>query len=95
MTKDGKLVDSTLTAKAVGKVVDEDELNTPDPDPEVAKAMLVDFDKLKKAQDKADPVMADKLLMDAFNTDVRPIINKYKEHKNLPVDPVLEWRKMK
>jgi hypothetical protein len=40
MIKQGKIIDSTLTTKAVGKIVDEEELNTPDPDPEVAKAML-------------------------------------------------------
>ena len=39
-----------------------------------AKALLVDWDALKKAQDKCDPSEADAVLRDAFLTDVRPIL---------------------
>lgn len=39
-----------------------------------AKALLVDWDALKKAQDECDPSRADALLRDAFLTDVRPIV---------------------
>ena len=39
-----------------------------------AKALLVDWDALKKAQDKCDPSRADAVLNDAFLTDVRPIL---------------------
>ena len=39
--QNGQMVQSTLTTKAVGKIKDlEAELEIPDPDPEVAKAIL-------------------------------------------------------
>ncbi len=39
-----------------------------------AKALLVDWNGLKRAQDKCDPSAADAILRDAFLTDVRPIL---------------------
>jgi len=39
-----------------------------------AKALLVDWDALKQAQDKCDASRADAILNDAFLTDVRPIL---------------------
>lgn len=39
-----------------------------------AKALLVDWDALKQAQDGCDPSHADAILRDAFLTDVRPIL---------------------
>jgi L-rhamnose isomerase/sugar isomerase len=59
------------------------------------KSLLVDFAKLKKAQDASDPILADKILMDAFNTDVRPIISEARKMKGLPDDPLMAWRKLK
>jgi len=44
-----------------------------------AKARLVDWDALKKAQDACDPSAADAVLRDAFLTDVRPILAKARE----------------
>jgi len=41
-----------------------------------AKALLVDWDALKKAQDACDPSKADAILNDAFLTDVRPLVTK-------------------
>jgi L-rhamnose isomerase / sugar isomerase len=39
-----------------------------------AKALLVDWKALKKAQDACDPSTADAILTDAFLTDVRPLL---------------------
>src|SRR3954447_21343161 len=39
-----------------------------------AKALLVDADALKVAQDNGDVLGANAVLMDAFNTDVRPLL---------------------
>jgi L-rhamnose isomerase / sugar isomerase len=39
-----------------------------------AKALLVDWTALKKAQDACDPSTADAILTDAFLTDVRPLL---------------------
>jgi len=44
-----------------------------------AKALLVDWDALKKAQDRCDPSTADAVLRDAFLTDVRPLLAKARE----------------
>ena len=41
-----------------------------------AKALLVDWDALKNAQDRCDPSTADAVLRDAFLTDVRPLLAK-------------------
>lgn len=38
-----------------------------------AKALLVDYKSLRKAQDACDPSMADAILMRVFSADVRPI----------------------
>lgn len=60
-----------------------------------AKALLVNFDDLKKAQDALDPIIADRILMDAFNADVRPLILESRYRNGLPLDPLSEWRKQK
>ena len=44
-----------------------------------AKALLVDFDALKKAQDACNPSKADAILNDAFLTDVRPLLAKARD----------------
>jgi len=58
-----------------------------------AKALLVDYNSLGYYRDRCDPSMADKILMDAFNTDVRPLIYKARESRGLAKDPLVEWRK--
>ncbi len=44
-----------------------------------AKALLVDWAELKKAQDACNPSAADAILRDAFLTDVRPILARARE----------------
>ena len=53
-----------------------------------AKAALVDHAALSQAQAKCDLVRAESLLQDAFNTDVRPVIQQWRESKGLPRDPL-------
>jgi L-rhamnose isomerase/sugar isomerase len=53
-----------------------------------AKAALVDHAELGRAQQKCDLVRAESLLQDAFNTDVRPAIQAWRESKGLPRDPL-------
>jgi L-rhamnose isomerase / sugar isomerase len=53
-----------------------------------AKAALVDYAALSQAQTKCDLVGAESLLQDAFNTDVRPVIQHWRESKGLPRDPL-------
>jgi L-rhamnose isomerase/sugar isomerase len=58
----------------------------------VAKAALVDHDRLAAAQARADLVAAESLLQDAFATDVRPAIRDWRRSKGLPGDPMRAFR---
>ena len=60
-----------------------------------ARSLLVDFNALGKAQDALDASMADRILMGAFNTDVRPILAAARRSKGLPDDPLAAWREGK
>jgi len=53
-----------------------------------AKAALVDHAALADAQTKCDLIRAESLLQDAFNTDVRPEIQEWRDSKGLPQDPL-------
>src|SRR5437016_3291845 len=53
-----------------------------------AKAALVDHAALSQAQAKCDLIRAESLLQDAFNTDVRPAIQQWRDSKGLPQDPL-------
>ena len=57
-----------------------------------AKAALVDHGKLVIAQIKCDLVRAESLLQDAFATDVRPTIQRWRDSKGLPKDPMEAFR---
>jgi L-rhamnose isomerase/sugar isomerase len=53
-----------------------------------AKALLVDTDALEGAQAAHDVLGANGVLMDAFNTDVRPLLAEVREAKGLDPDPL-------
>jgi L-rhamnose isomerase / sugar isomerase len=52
-----------------------------------AKALLVDREALAAAQQSGDVLGANAVLMDAYNTDVRPLLASLREHKGLDADP--------
>jgi len=52
-----------------------------------AKALLVDREALAAAQQAGDVLGANAVLMDAYNTDVRPLLASLREHKGLDADP--------
>jgi L-rhamnose isomerase / sugar isomerase len=52
-----------------------------------AKALLVDREALAAAQQAGDVLGANAVLMDAYNTDVRPLLVSLREHKGLDADP--------
>jgi len=54
----------------------------------VAKAILVDIDSLKAAQNEGDILLANDILMDAFNTDVRPLLVEWRNDKGLDGNPL-------
>ena len=53
-----------------------------------AKALLVDASALSAAQREGDVLTANAVLMDAYNTDVRPLLAALREEMGLDPDPV-------
>ena len=58
-----------------------------------AKALLVDRDALTAAQSAGDVLAAHAVLMDAYNTDVRPLLAELREHDGLDPDPVAAYHR--
>jgi L-rhamnose isomerase/sugar isomerase len=54
----------------------------------VAKALLVDRVALKKAQLEGNVLAANDVLMDAYNTDVRPLLGEMRNELGLDADPM-------
>ncbi|MFI5756391.1 L-rhamnose isomerase [Streptomyces sp. NPDC051569] len=52
-----------------------------------AKALLVDLDALRAAQLAGDVLEANAVLMDAYNTDVRPLLREVRAEQGLDPDP--------
>lgn len=57
-----------------------------------AKAALIEHDRLAVAQGNADLVAAERLLQDAFATDVRPAIREWRKAQGLQEDPLEAFR---
>jgi L-rhamnose isomerase/sugar isomerase len=57
-----------------------------------AKALLVDHDALAAAQAAGDVLEANAVFMDAYNTDVRPLLAQVREEQGLDPDPVAAYR---
>jgi L-rhamnose isomerase / sugar isomerase len=53
-----------------------------------AKALLVDHAALRSAQESGDVLGANAALMDAYNTDVRPLLRDLREDMGLDPDPL-------
>ncbi|WP_030247554.1 MULTISPECIES: L-rhamnose isomerase [unclassified Streptomyces] len=58
-----------------------------------AKALLVDGGALRAAQRSGDVLEANAVLMDAYNTDVRPLLREVREEMGLDPDPVSAYRR--
>jgi L-rhamnose isomerase / sugar isomerase len=56
-----------------------------------AKALLVDVDALTAAQSAGDVLGANAVLMDAYNTDVRPMLAELRESLGLAPDPMAAY----
>jgi L-rhamnose isomerase/sugar isomerase len=56
-----------------------------------AKALLVDVDELTSAQKEGDVLGANAVLMDAYNTDVRPILVQLRDSLGLAGDPMAAY----
>jgi L-rhamnose isomerase/sugar isomerase len=57
-----------------------------------AKALLVDEPRLADAQRAGDVLGAHLVLREAFETDVRPLLERYRDRRGLPADPVAAFR---
>ncbi|MGW8064226.1 L-rhamnose isomerase [Streptomyces ziwulingensis] len=57
-----------------------------------AKALLIDDEALAAAQAEGDVLASNAVLMDAYNTDVRPLLAEIREEKGLRPDPVAAYR---
>jgi len=58
-----------------------------------AKALLVDRDALRAAQQSGDVLGANAALMDAYNTDVRPLLAELRASQGLDPDPVAAYKR--
>jgi len=58
----------------------------------VAKAVLVDQTALRAAQVSGDVLEANSIIMDAFNTDVRPLIAEWRIEQGLNPDPIKAFK---
>ena len=56
-----------------------------------AKALLVDADALTAAQAAGDVLAANAVLMDAYNTDVRPLLRELRAEQGLDPDPMAAY----
>ncbi|MGD8454076.1 MAG: TIM barrel protein [Phycisphaerae bacterium] len=57
-----------------------------------AKALLVDYEGLARAQAADDIVLSERILKDAYTIDVRPWLAEYRRNRKLPPDPLLAFR---
>ncbi len=57
-----------------------------------AKALLVDFERLRDAQSSGDVLAAHRTLMDAFKTDVRGLLEEVRVEMGAPADPIAAHR---
>jgi len=58
-----------------------------------AKALLVDDVRLAAAQAEGDVLCAHRVLLDAFETDVRPLLARHREVIGIDPDPVDAFRR--
>ena len=58
-----------------------------------AKALLVDTAALAAAQQAGDVLDANAVLMDAYNTDVRPLLRELREEMGLDPDPIAAYKR--
>ncbi|MBX6355734.1 MAG: L-rhamnose isomerase [Micromonosporaceae bacterium] len=58
-----------------------------------AKALLVDHDALAAAQQAGDVLGANAVLMDAYNTDVRPLLAELRADMGLDPDPIAAYQR--
>jgi L-rhamnose isomerase / sugar isomerase len=57
-----------------------------------AKALLVDRRRLGEAQGRGDVLEANRVLVEAYETDVRPLLGEARKRLGIGVDPIAALR---
>jgi len=57
-----------------------------------AKALIVNYERLHEAQNGGDVLGAHRELVDAYETDVRPLLGRVREEMDLNPDPIAAYR---
>ena len=57
-----------------------------------AKALIVDYETLRARQAEGDVLGAHRVYVDAFETDVRPLLAQVRREQDLPPDPLAAYR---
>jgi L-rhamnose isomerase / sugar isomerase len=57
-----------------------------------AKALIIDFKALREYQHAGDVLGGHRVMMDAFESDVRPLLMKVREEMGVPTDPMAYYR---
>jgi L-rhamnose isomerase/sugar isomerase len=57
-----------------------------------ARALIVDYKQLRHMQASGDVLGAQQVMVDAFDTDVRPLLMQVRSEMNVPVDPLAAYR---
>ena len=57
-----------------------------------AKALIIDRKSLRKFQQNEDIIMAEKVLTEAFETDITPLLFKVREEMGVPLNPLEFFR---
>jgi L-rhamnose isomerase/sugar isomerase len=57
-----------------------------------AKAAVIDFERLRHHQDRCELVDSEECLKAAFHTDVRPMLNAWRNSQGLPEEPLAAFR---
>jgi L-rhamnose isomerase/sugar isomerase len=55
------------------------------------KAQMVDREKLRELQKAGDILGANGVLKDAYDTDARPLLARWREARDLPADPLVAY----
>ncbi len=97
-----ELVDAGPSASAVSYMIDQSHNIEPKLEAMLqsvvncqtafAKALIVDREKLAAAQQAGDVLGAHRVLLEAFETDVRPLLYRLREEMSVPADPIAELR---
>lgn len=58
-----------------------------------AKALLVDYEELYKAQNEGDLIKTEEILKEAYHTDVRPLLGGIRAEMGLDKNPLQAFQK--